>query len=45
VTPELIADTIAAWQPYYKEFLTETDALDILLSVSRLADAIQENTP
>ncbi len=40
VTPELIADTIATWQPYYKESLTENDALDILLSVSRLTDAI-----
>lgn len=45
VTPELIADTLATWQPYYAGTLTVTDALDILMTVSRLADTVQENTP
>lgn len=41
VTPELLQDTIETWQPRYHERLTVTDALDILLAVSRLVDATQ----
>jgi hypothetical protein len=40
-TPELLTDTLETWQPYYAERLTVADALDILLSVSRLAGALQ----
>lgn len=40
-TPELLHDTIETWQPYYPERLTVADALDILLAVSRLVDAIR----
>ncbi len=38
ITPELIAETIETWQPYYGEDLTQADALGILESVSSLFD-------
>ena len=41
VTSELLRDTIETWRPYYPEQLTVTDALDILLAVSRLVDTIR----
>ena len=41
VTSELLHDTIETWRPYYPEQLTVTDALDILLAVSRLVDTIR----
>ena len=31
VTPDLIRDTIEAWQPYYAQDLTEGDAVRILV--------------
>lgn len=40
VTAELLAETIAAWQPYYAEDLTADDALEILLVAGRLFDAL-----
>ena len=40
VTDELIVDTITVWQPYYKKELTARDALEIIISVSHLADAL-----
>lgn len=43
VTPELLADTIETWQPYYKETLTGEEALSIILNVARLSDTITEN--
>ena len=36
ITPELIADTIRAWQPYYTEALTAKDAVGILMGVGNL---------
>lgn len=45
VTREMLVDTIATWQPFYPEPLTDSDALDILLSIMRLDDALQESTP
>ena len=33
ITPDLIAETIGAWQPYYAQRLTPEDAVDILLGV------------
>lgn len=45
ITPELLADTLETWQPYYTERLTVADSLDILLSVSRLIDALQNHKP
>jgi hypothetical protein len=44
-TPELLADTLETWQPYYSQRLTVADALDILLSVSRLIDALWSHKP
>ena len=44
VTPELLADTIETWQPYYTERLTVADSLEILLTMSRLIDAVQQQT-
>lgn len=40
VTAELLADTVAAWQPYYAEDLTTDDALEILLAAGRLLEAL-----
>jgi hypothetical protein len=36
VTPELIKYTLATWQPYYKETLTDDDAVEMLLTVGNL---------
>ncbi len=36
VTAELLASTIAVWQPYYSEPLTDQTALDLVLGVGRL---------
>jgi hypothetical protein len=40
VTEELLAETVAAWQPYYAEDLTVEDALEILLAAGRLFEAL-----
>lgn len=40
VTAELLANTIALWQPCYSEPLTDHVALDLVLGVSRLFDAL-----
>lgn len=40
VTPDLLNHTLEVWNPYYDEQLTVTEALDILMAVSRLADAV-----
>ena len=40
VTAELIADTIATWQPYFREALTAEDALEILQDVGHLIDIL-----
>jgi len=44
VTPDLLADTIETWQPYYAERLTVADSLEIFLTISRLIDAVQQRT-
>ena len=36
VTPELIADTLDVWQPYYQTPLTVDDALEMLLGAANL---------
>ncbi len=41
ITPELIADTIETWQPYYYDPLTAEDAMEILLSVAELVDVLE----
>jgi hypothetical protein len=40
ITAELVAETIAAWQPYYRNKLADHDALEMLLTVGRLFDAL-----
>jgi hypothetical protein len=40
ITAELIGETIAVWQPKYAEPLTERDAIEILLNVAALMDAL-----
>ena len=40
ITPEMLADTLVTWQPYYDEQLTETEALEILLAVGQLVDLL-----
>ncbi|MCP4966498.1 MAG: hypothetical protein GY926_14865 [bacterium] len=41
ITLELFHDTIETWQPYYEDPLTAEDALEILLSVAQLTDALE----
>ena len=43
VTPDLIARTVATWQPHYSEPLTPEVALEILLAAGRLLDALVED--
>jgi len=40
VSGELVAQTLRVWQPHYKKRLTECDAIEILLSVGHLFDAL-----
>ena len=40
VTPELLKSTLDTWQPYYEERLTNTDALEILMRIGQLVDAL-----
>jgi hypothetical protein len=44
VTPELLADTLRVWQPYYGN-LTSHDALTIILNVGNLFDALRRRRP
>jgi hypothetical protein len=43
VTAELLAETIAAWQPYYADDLTADQALEILLAAGRLFEALGDS--
>ncbi len=40
ITPELVRQTRKTWQPYYKEELSEQDAVTILLGVGRLLEVL-----
>ena len=40
ITPELVAETLETWQPYYAEALTAADAVGILRAVGGLADSL-----
>ncbi len=40
ITPELIVETREVWQPHYDKQLTEDDAVEILLGVATLLDAL-----
>lgn len=42
ITPELIRHTIAVWQTYYPEPLTEADAIAIIENVARLITVLAE---
>ena len=44
VTPELLADTLHVWQPYYGN-LTSEDALAIILNVGNLFDVLRRCRP
>ena len=44
VTPELLADTLRVWQPYYGE-LTSQDALTIIMNVGNLFDVLRRSRP
>ena len=43
ITPELIAETLETWQPYYAESLTTADAVEILCTVGGLLDGLGED--
>jgi hypothetical protein len=43
MTAGLVAETIATWQPYYAEQLTERDAVAILQSVGGLVDILERS--
>ena len=43
ISHDLIADTLATWQPYYSEELTEREAVAILQSVGRLIDVLEHS--
>jgi len=43
VTPELVNDTLALWQPYYGGNLTEEDAVEILVAVGGVLDGISKS--
>ena len=40
VTPELIEHTLRVWQPFYEYQLIPEDALEIIMSVDRVADLL-----
>ena len=42
ITPELLADTLRVWQPYYKEKLTPADAVEIMASTGQLLSVLTE---
>jgi hypothetical protein len=44
VTPELLADTLRVWQPYYGS-LTSQDALAIIMNVGSLFDVLRSSRP
>ncbi len=44
ITPELLADTLHVWQPYYGT-LTPQDGLSIILNVSNLFDVLRRSKP
>jgi len=42
IDEQLIAETKAHWSPKYGRSLTTREAIEILLSIGRLVDALQE---
>ena len=43
ITADLIAHTIKTWQPFYRQPLTREDAVEILVTVGNLVDALGES--
>lgn len=43
ISPDLIEATIEVWQPSYSERLTAEDAIEILLGVGILLDALGDS--
>ncbi len=41
INDQLVAETKAAWEPIYGRKLTESEAIEILLNVGRLLDALR----
>lgn len=44
ITPELIVETLAVWQPHYDKQLTDDDAIEILLGVATLLGDVDDET-
>ena len=42
ITPQVVEQTRAVWQPYYKSPLTDDDAIEILLNVGNLFQLLRE---
>lgn len=40
ISADLIDHTIRVWQPYYERALTKEEAVEILVAVGNLADAL-----
>jgi hypothetical protein len=40
ITPELIRETIATWQPFYPDSITPDEAVIILANVGRLFEVL-----
>ncbi len=40
ITPPLIRETLATWQPFYRDSMTVDDAVTILKSVGRLFEVL-----
>jgi hypothetical protein len=42
ITPEAVRDTLQVFRPYYKEGLTVSDALEILINTGNLFDWLKK---
>jgi hypothetical protein len=45
ITPELIAETIRVWQPYYAAPLTPDDVVGMILTVGQLFRVLSTGSP
>ena len=45
ITEELIAHTVKVWQPYYAKPLSACDALEILMNVGAVLNAVRDEVP
>lgn len=41
ISEELIQETLTAWQPYYRQVLSDADAIGILRTMGRLVDVLE----